>query len=432
MYNSYFTINFKEIAYRRISENSYIIFHLCSKEAFILDNVATKIWESLFRPTAIKNIIAMLRQIYSGTDIKIIQQDTINFISQLYNKGFIIKNGVTSHARISNSGDWEKLLLNSAIRDFVDKEKLCLSAICEITQKCNLRCVHCYIPKQPNRELSLFDLNKIFNDLTEIGCISLILTGGEVFARNDILDILKIARNYNFAITLLTNGSLIPHGIIAELKDLQLLNIGVTLYGANESTYNKITGHGLIFKKIINTLELLVKEKLPVSLRFMVMKENLHDVDNFLSICKNLDLTPSIDFRIFPKFNGDIGPLNHRLEINEIARLIDKGKIEKPMGVVCKPCCYSCRISADGEVYPCSTLNISLGNVLKRKFKEIWLSDNAYLFRNQALTPNECMGCQLHKDKKCLNCPGVALLEEKSLERVSQFLCALSKNLFGK
>jgi len=432
MYNSRLRINHKEIAYRKISEDFYIIFHLRSQKAFILNNVASKIWESLFFPATLGNIIDSLSQMYLETDIEILKKDITNFINQLNDNGFITKDGLSFHIRIQKENNWENLLLDNAIRELADKKNLCLNVICEITQKCNLHCVHCYIPKQSDNELNLPNLHKIFSDLPEMGCISLTITGGEPFIRNDILDVLKIARSYNFAISLLTNGSLLSSDIIERLEELQLLNIGVTIYGTNEDTYGKISMRGNIFKKIMDNLELLVKKGLPVSLRFMLMRENLHKVDDFLSLCENLNLTPKIDFRIFPKFNGNMEPLKHRLEIDKITQLIEENKIKRPSGVVCSPCSYSCRIAADGEVYPCSTLNISIGNILRQKFKNIWVSEKANFFRNQALIPSECMDCYLHKNKNCLNCPGVALLEEKSFKKSSRFLCALSKKLFAK
>ncbi len=69
----------------------------------------------------------------------------------------------------------------------------------EITQRCNNRCVHCYNnlaagdTKAKDTELSLEEHYRIIDGITEAGCLWLLFTGGEIFLRNDFLDIYTYA-----------------------------------------------------------------------------------------------------------------------------------------------------------------------------------------------------------------------------------------------
>ncbi len=89
-----------------------------------------------------------------------------------------------------------------------------VSGSLEVTQRCNLRCMHCYIPlskrKGPRKvELSISEIQHILDEIKEAGCLWLLLTGGEPLLRTDFLDIYKFAKHKGFLLTLFTNGTLL-------------------------------------------------------------------------------------------------------------------------------------------------------------------------------------------------------------------------------
>lgn len=57
-----------------------------------------------------------------------------------------------------------------------------------------MRCEHCYIPEHNN---SGFEHDRIINllyELRELGVFNVSFTGGEIFLREDILEIISVAR----------------------------------------------------------------------------------------------------------------------------------------------------------------------------------------------------------------------------------------------
>ncbi len=83
----------------------------------------------------------------------------------------------------------------------------------ELTHRCPLECQHCYnnLPMSDvnarNQELTFDEHIRLLDELVEMGCLWILYTGGEVFARKDFLDIYTEAKKRGFLITIFTNGT---------------------------------------------------------------------------------------------------------------------------------------------------------------------------------------------------------------------------------
>src|SRR3990170_2395409 len=69
-----------------------------------------------------------------------------------------------------------------------------LYVLLELTGRCNLRCHHCYGAGGGGDELSLEEIGPILDQLAAEGALNLVLTGGEIFLREDLLDIASTAK----------------------------------------------------------------------------------------------------------------------------------------------------------------------------------------------------------------------------------------------
>ncbi len=83
-----------------------------------------------------------------------------------------------------------------------------LKVVIELTTRCNLRCCHCYVEPKSEDMLSTSEVKDLLDQLAAEGCMYLVMTGGEILERPDLLEILRYARAKQFALELKTNGSL--------------------------------------------------------------------------------------------------------------------------------------------------------------------------------------------------------------------------------
>src|SRR5690606_21250906 len=82
-----------------------------------------------------------------------------------------------------------------------------------VENRCNLKCNHCYESEESHPPeqyaMSVDDYAKLFDELADLGVLYLTFTGGEIFLRRDMLDIIELARKKRFSVTLFTSGTLI-------------------------------------------------------------------------------------------------------------------------------------------------------------------------------------------------------------------------------
>ena len=156
-----------------------------------------------------------------------------------------------------------------------------IRAAIEVTHRCNNNCVQCYnnLPLKDNqarrKEFTYKEHCRILDEISALGCLWLLFTGGEIFARKDFLDIYTYAKQKGMLITLFTNGTLITPEIADYLVQYRPFVIEITLYGRTQKTYEQVTGTPGSFARCMQGIQLLKERELPLKLKAMAMAPNI-------------------------------------------------------------------------------------------------------------------------------------------------------------
>jgi MoaA/NifB/PqqE/SkfB family radical SAM enzyme len=175
------------------------------------------------------------------------------------------------------------------------RERIPLNGSLEVTARCNLRCEHCYLPFSERKgskeaELSLPEIQRLFSEIAEEGCLWLLLTGGEPFLRQDFLDIYDDAKKKGFILTLFTNGTLINESIADHLAEWRPIAIEISLYGATQEIYERVTGIPGSYSRCMHGIELLLERGLPIKLKSVLMTLNQHELEQMRQQSQGLGL----------------------------------------------------------------------------------------------------------------------------------------------
>jgi MoaA/NifB/PqqE/SkfB family radical SAM enzyme len=248
----------------------------------------------------------------------------------------------------------------------------------EITCRCNLRCIMCYTqcfnrPERTRAELPTAAVLRILDELAEVGCIELALTGGEPLVRPDFFQIYEHAKACGFLVTVLTNGTLIAEEIADRLAALPPRRVEISLHGVSAATFERVTRDRGSFARCMRAIELLRERQVPLLLKTTAMTVNRAEVLAVKRYAEGLgvgyklgeELRPALDGRDAP------GPLAltegerdtlHRQDA-ELWTEVCRNQTERSSP--CRAGYRSCHIDAYGELQLCSR-NRTRGYDLRR------------------------------------------------------------------
>lgn len=328
------------------------------------------------------------------------------------------------------------LMVQRSSRGFVP-----LTAILELTHRCNERCVHCYViqPRGKPPELTTGQWKDILGQLAASGTIEVTFSGGEAFLRSDLFEILEEARRLNFSIKLSTNATLVGSEEAARLSELKPWEIGVSLYAADPAVHEAITRLPGSFHRTVAGISAMVGQGMRVRIRSVLMQENLGQEEALEALALRLGASFSQDPLLTPRSDGSLDNLLHRLTPQQLRRSLeadaqrllgeddparwDEVRQDKLQSFMCKAGINFVSIGPEGQVLPCVQFQQIAGNVSERPFAEIWKTSP--VLRRLRATVNAdldtCRDCEL--SPLCFRCPGEALLSNGDAFGPSTYAC---------
>ncbi|MCZ6769053.1 MAG: radical SAM protein [Acidobacteria bacterium] len=195
----------------------------------------------------------------------------------------------------------------------------------ELTCRCNLKCVMCYTdpfnrPEKIRQELSYEEIVRILDEIHQEGCLELIFTGGEPFARRDFLDIYTYAKRKGFLLNIFTNGTLITPKIADHLKTYPPSMIEISLHALTRESFDQLTMRRGAFGHCLEGIRLILERDLPLTLKTVGMTINRDEILKIKKFVAGLDEKVQYKFGsdIRPRLDGSEGVYQYQLPKEEI------------------------------------------------------------------------------------------------------------------
>lgn len=293
----------------------------------------------------------------------------------------------------------------------------------EILSLCNFSCRHCYIPNRDSRGIPLEKIKELANDFFEMGVFNVTLTGGEIFLRDDIFEIIEVFRSKGLKVNLYSNGSILDRGKCRYLQELGINQFSTTIFSLEPEINDYITRHNNSLDTILHNLSLLEEYNIPILVKMPVMKMNYGSYAALEQFClkKKYSFFPSPN--ITPKTDGDHTPLKYELsekQFAEIVRTIDarnkKNGVEiqnvfREDEIICHSLNNSIFIDCAGNVFPCISWQVKLGNIYEKTVYEIW-NTSEVLHHLRTLKKSDMKFCKTCKYAcHCTICPGDSMMD---------------------
>jgi radical SAM protein with 4Fe4S-binding SPASM domain len=325
------------------------------------------------------------------------------------------------------------------LRTKAAREGRMVSCLWEVTTRCNLTCRHCYHPGHaaaPN-ELTTERALELLEELAEQGFLLLAVTGGEPFTRPDIWELLAAARRLEFAVRVLTNGTLLDRDSCDRLAALEPLSVDLSLYGQRRA-HESVTGLVGSFQSTCRTGRLLTQKGVRVTVKMPLMRHNLGEYRSVREVADSWGAEVITDASIFCRLDGDRAPLESQATAEQLTeflfRRVQEAGPYRPGSNVAgvpaeQPMCSAGRsslfVASDGRVFPCVTWRRALGDLSRQRLAEVL--GGPELARVRELTVGDLAECgQCRLARWCVRCPGLASLESGSELAKSPSSCRLA------
>lgn len=152
------------------------------------------------------------------------------------------------------------------------------------TQACNLRCTYCYQEAALKRpaELTTEEALDLVRQVKEVGAPVFVITGGEPFARNDLLDVVRYARSLDLTVNVITNGHYVNGANAQEIADL-FDRISISIDHGKPEHHDRHRGQGS-WKKSRTAIDLLLQAGANIDVNSTLSREGSADLRGLLSL----------------------------------------------------------------------------------------------------------------------------------------------------
>lgn len=322
-----------------------------------------------------------------------------------------------------------------------------LSGGLDLTHRCNLRCVHCYVGPQSDsqkiqkKEMAASRVLSLIDEIADAGCLDLLITGGEPFIRKDFCDVFLHAKMKGLLVTVFTNGTLVTEEVLSLFHRYPPYLVEITLYGATAATYETITGVPGSYARCIEGIERLLSKGIRVKLKTMLMTLNSHELRDMEDLARGYGVSFRIDAALFPRLNGDKAPLAMRVAPDEAVEmeLADGERLKKwtqfyfrqgsaPVSdqlYVCGAGITGFHIDPYGILRPCLMMKRNTFNLLEGSFLSGWNGQVREISNRGVSATYACNSCENYV--LCGACPAFFELENGAEEIRSEYLCAIGR-----
>lgn len=294
---------------------------------------------------------------------------------------------MTCQAEFLSNREFMRLLNHKVI-----EQRIPITGSIDVTRRCNLRCVHCYYQDCGGaagraRELSTSQWKSLIDQITDAGCLFFLITGGEPMLRDDFSAIYRYARQKGLLVTVFTNGTLIGEDILACFRELPPYKVEISLYGASQAVYERITRTPGSYKRCMHGIDQLRALGVNLAIKTMDMTLNHDEYDAIQAFCRRLDIPFRSDAFIIPTMAKGPQPVCYRITPQQTVakELALPGQIER-LAAYCDthrgPLAdglYNCgagmigfHISAYGLLQPCLLSEKPTYNLLEGSFAHGW------------------------------------------------------------
>lgn len=337
------------------------------------------------------------------------------------------------------------------------EKRLPLYGILELLPLCNLNCDMCYVRmsksemEQVGRLRTISEWLSITEDMAKSGTLFVLLTGGEPLLYPEFRTLYLKLLELGMIVTINTNGTLINEDWADFFAEHKPRRINITLYGATNTTYEKLCHYPNGFEKTMQGIRLLHERGIDVKINGSLAKENVEERMKIIEMGEALDIPVRIDTYMYPTVRERLRDYNYQSRLDpETAAKARVEVLRREMGeelftqyrkmtletvkhteegeaipgmIKCRAGQSSFVINWQGQMRSCVVLDNPSISLQETSFLDAW----THIVKGveELKTSTKCSQCTLRN--VCNTCAAAAIAETGTADGVPEYLCRYTK-----
>lgn len=427
--------------FRKYGRIGYISRPIINIEEIVDEIGAVFLSKLSYAPIHIDEVVSQIFLEFDGVSKSQLKQDVFQFFGNLEKDGFLNKTSsiecfvqagfeystLEGKLAYSNLNPQLEEASSHFLREYFKNEPYLHTFHIEITSKCNERCIHCYIPHEDKTTHIDYDLMiNTLHQCKEMNVMTIVFSGGEPMLHPNFSNFLKIAKDMDFNVTVLSNLTLVTDDVLDALIYKHASCVNVSLYSMIPEVHDEITTIKGSFDKTLNNILRLIENNVPVQINCPVMKQNKDSFYDVIKWGQDHKCTVNTDYLIMARADRSTDNLVNRLSEDDLKEVINNflrndvvvrsnvdtfNECEQedigidPEDRVCGVGITTLCMVVNGDVYPCAGWQKYIcGNIKEMTLQSIWEKSPQvnYLRSLRQKDFKKCLNC---KDKEfCLMC----------------------------
>ncbi len=303
-----------------------------------------------------------------------------------------------------------------------------------LTQRCNLRCAHCYLDAKRLRygtsdELRTAEVCRILDEVAELNDGTMVvLTGGEPLMRNDLESIIRHGADLGLAMVVGTNGIALTERRVRALMQAGAMGAGISVDSLSPDSHDAFRGVSGSWAKTMAGIENCRRLGLSFQIHFSVHQNNAHELSSVIEFARTSGARVLNVFFVICTGRGenvtDISNSRYEQILKELIEAQKKitdliirprcapqfkrvafelapdsplNRISGQEGDGCIAGTRYCRIAPTGVVSACPYIPGEAGNIRRESFTQVWRQSPEFLRLRAPALGGKCGVCEYRR-----------------------------------
>ena len=289
-----------------------------------------------------------------------------------------------------------------------------------LTYRCQNDCPHCYVARPKDfPEMTTDQWKRVIDRCWELGIPHVTFTGGEATLREDLPELIRYAEGVGLVTGLQTNGRRLGDpAYLDELLRAGLDHIQITLESHDAEVHDRMVGVAGAWLDTVTGIRTTVAAEVYMMTNTTITTENVDGIEETIAFAAGLGV-PTFGCNSLI-YSGAAVAVGSGIPERELQPVLERAKRTAeahhlrliwytptqycefdPTGLElgikgCTAAHYNMCIEPNGDVIPCQSYFVALGNLLTDPWRKIWEHELARYLRRRDFRMEKCHGCPDH------------------------------------